>query len=114
MHQIYTGPNFFQQIFGRCNLLDFAELRMRSCGAWSEWLGLGFKHQPRVPPRSPPCSFFYRCILQGAIDFAEAALSANPASRIAAHHANFLAAFSASAFARCNWFCGGCFMCNPA
>jgi len=30
-----------------------------------------FKHQPRVAPRSPPCSFFYNCILQGAIVFAE-------------------------------------------
>jgi hypothetical protein len=24
-----------------------------------------------VAHRSPPCSFFYKCILQGAIDFAE-------------------------------------------
>jgi hypothetical protein len=29
------------------------------------------RHQPRVAHRSPPCSFFYKCILQGAIDFAE-------------------------------------------
>jgi len=33
--------------------------------------------QPRISPRSPPCkffsSFFYKCDLQGAIDFAEAA-----------------------------------------
>jgi len=29
--------------------------------------------QPRVAHRNPPRSFFYKCILQGAIDFAEAA-----------------------------------------
>ena len=30
-----------------------------------------FRCQPLVAHRSPPCSFFYKCILQGAIDFAE-------------------------------------------
>jgi len=27
-----------------------------------------FRCQARVAPRSPPCSFFYKCILQGAVD----------------------------------------------
>ncbi|MGB7532085.1 MAG: hypothetical protein WA977_03790 [Halobacteriota archaeon] len=39
------------------------------------WSGWGFSHQPRVAHRSPPCkflsSFFCKCILQAAIDFAE-------------------------------------------
>ncbi|MEA2033002.1 MAG: hypothetical protein U9N41_05405 [Euryarchaeota archaeon] len=34
---------------------------------------LYFRRQPRLAHRSPPRSFFYKCILQGAIDFAEAA-----------------------------------------
>jgi len=35
-------------------------------------LSQDFMCQPRVPPRNPPCSFFfYKCIPQGAIDFAE-------------------------------------------
>jgi len=30
-----------------------------------------FSHQPLVAHRSPPCSFFCKCILHSAIDFAE-------------------------------------------
>ena len=30
-----------------------------------------FRRQPRISPRTPPCTFFCNCILQAAIDFAE-------------------------------------------
>jgi len=56
-----------------CKLqLILRRLRERS---WrrGKWWGLGFKRQPRIPPRNPPRTFFYKCILQAAIDFAEAA-----------------------------------------
>jgi len=59
---------------------------LRGVKAWSEcpaFFGVaGFAPTPnfeqtfscnaRVAPRSPPCSFCYKCILQGAIDFTEA------------------------------------------
>ena len=82
-----------------CNLLDFAELRNY------------FRSQPLVAHRRPPCkffsSFFYNCILQGAIVFAEAAYPRKAwqglhisltfsCGHIATHHA----AFSTSAICR--------------
>ena len=63
-----------------------------------------FSHHPRISPRTPPCTFFCDCVLQAAIDLAvlrmrscgrgakqleERVLSANPASHLAAHRANF-------------------------
>ena len=53
--------------------------------------------------------FFGRCNLQGAIAFAEAALSANPAQHIATHHA----AFSARAFCKLQLILRWCFKCQP-
>jgi len=38
---------------------------------WWEGWGWGVRHQPRISHRNTPCSFFYKCILQAAIDFAE-------------------------------------------
>ncbi|MGB7531446.1 MAG: hypothetical protein WA977_00505 [Halobacteriota archaeon] len=77
--------------FCKCILrtaIDFAEWRMRSwwrgaernAARYSAWLALHLSLtfsillvQPLVALRSPPRSFFCTCILQGAIDFAEAA-----------------------------------------
>jgi hypothetical protein len=58
-----------------CNLqnaIDFAELRMRCCGAeaWSEWWGLDFRCNPASRIAAHRANF-WRCNLQGAIDFAE-------------------------------------------
>ena len=83
--RILSSPIFFSEIFGECNLLDFAELRMRSwrrgaeCSAFFGIAGFAptpnfertFRCKPRVAHRSPPRKFFCKCILQGAIDFAE-------------------------------------------
>ncbi|MGB7531438.1 MAG: hypothetical protein WA977_00465 [Halobacteriota archaeon] len=42
--------------------------------------------QPRVAPRSPPCSFFYTCILQAAIDFAELRSEAELSAELEAYN----------------------------
>jgi len=65
LHPIFWA-NFSASAF--CKL----QLILRSCGCGIVGVELALV-QPRVAPRSPPCSFFYKCILQGAIDFAEAA-----------------------------------------
>jgi len=54
---------FLQLHSARCNWFGAAKRSWRR--------GAGFSRQPRISPRSPPCSFFYNCILQAAIDFAE-------------------------------------------
>jgi hypothetical protein len=63
------------------------QLILRSClssqgKAWQALrLSLTFSrllvYQPRFSPRNPPCSFFYKCILRGAIDFAVLRSEAN-------------------------------------
>jgi len=53
--------------------IDFAALR---CGVGGDSEAIrreGFKCQPRFSPRNTPRNFFCKCILQAAIDFAEAA-----------------------------------------
>ena len=76
---------------------------MRNAARSSAWPALHLSLTFHVAPRSPPCTFFYNCILQGAIDFAELpthklnfqqTFRCNPAYHIAAHHA----AFSTGAF----------------
>ena len=99
----------------------FAELRCDSEAAKLECV----EYPRSVSHRTPPCTFFCKCIpLQAAIDFAALrmrswrrrhgansgawTLSATPAYHIAAHHANF----STSAFCklqlilRCKWWGG--------
>ncbi|MGB7533990.1 MAG: hypothetical protein WA977_13610 [Halobacteriota archaeon] len=68
---------------------------MRSCGAWSGWLGLGFKRQACLAPRSPPRKFLGDCILQGAIDFAELRMRSGRVGGVAAfaHKPNFQQTF---------------------
>ena len=48
------------------------QLILRSCGCGAELWSVErtFRHQARVAHRNAPCSFFYKCILQSAIDFA--------------------------------------------
>ena len=99
------------KFFGGCNLLDFAELRMRSCGVGgvernaarsSAWQALHISLTFRLAPRSPPCNFCSECDCECAIDFAvlriEAKLEAWQAlhlnqtfscGHIATHHAAF-------------------------
>ena len=55
-----------------------------------------FRCQPRVAHRNPPRSFFYKCNLQAAIDFAELRMrcwgvGANGGAHNAAHRADFWA-----------------------
>ena len=78
--RIISSPNFFSEFFGKCNLLDFAELRMRSCGVggvernaarYSAWQALHLSLTFSSGHIATHHAAFSAMHLQGAIDFAE-------------------------------------------
>jgi len=70
----YIGKKLLEKIYPDIALYRKISIHFRKISNYqtaSLLRGGVFSCKPRFSPRSPPCSFFYTCILQGAIDFAE-------------------------------------------